>query len=151
MLFATALTNDSMADAIDGHRDLMASLANEVLRVAAALGTRPLGFDGFEPDAFASSDPAVLSRSLDQLVAVRRRDQKTHSGVWRDLAVRKRRTEVDAHFEPIVAHAAERGLEVPLLRRMIAMIHEIEAGQREMASANLDELAAAQPLPSARS
>jgi 2-dehydropantoate 2-reductase len=149
MLFATALTNDSMADAIDGHRELMVSLAREVLRVADALGRRPLGFDGFEPEAFVSSDPGALSRSLDQLVAVRRRDEKTHTGVWRDLAVRKRRTEVDAHFQPIVAHAAELGLEVPLLRRMIAMIHEIEDGQRDMSPANLDELAATQPVPSA--
>ena len=142
MLFATALTNDSMADAIDGHRELMVALANEVLRVAAALGKRPLGFDGFDPDAFASSDRDVISRSIDELVAVRRRDEKTHSGVWRDLAVRKRRTEVDPHFQPIVAHAAELGLEVPLLRRMIEMIHQIENGEREMVAANLDELAA---------
>jgi 2-dehydropantoate 2-reductase len=150
MLFATALTNDSMAEAIEGHREVMVSLAQEVLRVAQALGIRPLGFDGFDPDAFASSDRAALSRSLDQLVAVRRRDQKTHSGVWRDLAVRKRRTEVDAHFQPIVAHAAQLGLDVPLLRRMIAMIHEIEQGQRAMAAVNLDELAAAPARPPAR-
>jgi 2-dehydropantoate 2-reductase len=150
MLFATALTNDCMAEAIEGHREVMVSLAQEVLRVAQALGIRPLGFDGFDPDAFASSDRAALSRSLDQLVAVRRRDQKTHSGVWRDLAVRKRRTEVDAHFQPIVAHAAQLGLDVPLLRRMIAMIHEIEQGQRAMAAVNLDELAAAPARPPAR-
>jgi 2-dehydropantoate 2-reductase len=149
MLFATALSNDSMADAIDGHRDLMVALAREVLGVATALGRRPLGFDGFEPDAFTCSDGAALSSSLDQLVAVRRRDQKTHSGVWRDLAVRRRRTEVDAHFQPIVAHAVELGLEVPLLRGMIAMIHEIEQGQREMANANLDEPAALRRLHSA--
>jgi 2-dehydropantoate 2-reductase len=136
MLFATALTNDSMADAIDGHREVMIRLANEVLGVAAALGIRPLGFDGFDPDA--------VSASLDDVVAVRRRDQKTHSGVWRDLAVRKRRTEVDAHFEPIVAHAAALGLEVPLLRRLIAMIHEIEDGHRELRPTNLDDLVAAE-------
>src|SRR4029453_359316 len=36
MLFATALTNDSMADAIDAHRAVMLELAREVLRVAHA-------------------------------------------------------------------------------------------------------------------
>lgn len=140
MLFATALTNDSMADAIDQHRSVMVALANEVLSVATLRGVHPLGFDGFDPSAISSSDQQVIQRSLDQLVAIRHTDQKTHSGVWRDLAVRKRRTEADAHFLPIVAYAAELQLEVPLLTRMIGMIHEIEDGQRDFSAANLDEL-----------
>jgi 2-dehydropantoate 2-reductase len=143
MLFATALTNSSMADAIDQHRAVLVDLAREVLRVAAALGIRPIGFDGFEPDAIGSSDSAVVNASLERLIAVRRRDEKTHSGVWRDLAVRKRRTEVDAHFCPIVDDARRLGLAVPLLERMIAMIHDIEDGRRSFAPANLEELAEA--------
>jgi 2-dehydropantoate 2-reductase len=143
MLFATALTNDSMADAIDRHRQVMVDLAREVLRVAAALNLRPLGFDGFEPDAVASSDSAVVNASLERLIAVRQADQKTHSGVWRDLAVRKRRTEVDAHFGPIVEYAHRLGVAVPLLERMVAMIHEIEDGRRSLDQVNLEELAAA--------
>jgi 2-dehydropantoate 2-reductase len=63
--------------------------------------------------------------------------------VWRDLAVRKRRTEVDAHFGPIVAEAERRGLEVPLLRRLIALMHEIEDGTREL---SVDNLAALGPV-----
>lgn len=97
MLFATALSNDSMADAIDQHREVTASLAREVLSVARALNVEPLGFDGFEPQAIGSSDAAELNASLDRLIAIRHTDEKIHSGVWRDLAVRKRRTEVDAH------------------------------------------------------
>jgi len=143
MLFATALTNDSMADAIDQHRGTLVALAREVLRVADGLGTQPLGFDGFEPAAIAAADAATVDASLDRLIAVRRTDQKTHSGVWRDLAVRQRRTEVDAHFQPIIAAAERQGLQVPLLRRMVAMIHEIEDGQRSFSAANLDELGAA--------
>jgi 2-dehydropantoate 2-reductase len=111
----------------------MVALAGEVLRVAAALGIHPLGFDGFEP-----SD---VARSLDDVIAIRRKDEKTHSGVWRDLAIRKRRTEVDAHFQPIVAHAAELGLSVPMLQRMIQMIHEIEDGRRSFSAENLEQLA----------
>ena len=141
MLFATALTNDSMADAIDDHRGLMVQLANEALRVAAALEIQPLGFDGFDPAAMASPDSATVSQSLDQLVAVRRKDEKTHSGVWRDLAVRHRRTEVDAHFVPILAHAADLSVSVPVLTRMIQMIHEVEDGMRDFSRSNLVELA----------
>ncbi len=140
MLFATALTNDSMAEAIDQHRRVTVELAREVLRVAAALGRRPLGFDGFEPDAIGADDQAAIEASIERLIAVRHGDAKTHSGVWRDMAVRKRRTEVDAHFAPIVEDAERQGLEVPLLRRMIEMIHELEDGEREFSAANLDEL-----------
>jgi 2-dehydropantoate 2-reductase len=143
MLFATALSNDTMAEAIDRHRPLMVDLAREVLAVAAALEVRPLGFDGFEPQTIAAGDAPAIAASFDRLVAVRRTDQKTHSGVWRDLAVRKRRTEVDAHFVPIVQEAARHQLAVPLLQRMMAMIHQIEDGQRELSSANLTELASA--------
>ncbi|HEX9369960.1 MAG TPA: ketopantoate reductase family protein [Roseiflexaceae bacterium] len=143
MLFATALTNDSMADAIDAHRPLMLALASEVLRVASARGVEAMGFDGFEPDAIGSGNAAAIDASCDRLIGIRRGDQKTHSGVWRDLAVRKRRTEVDAHFLPVVAEAERHQLTTPLLRRLIALIHEIEDGQRSLDRANLDELAAA--------
>jgi 2-dehydropantoate 2-reductase len=140
MLFATALTNDSMADAIDQHRQVAVELAREVLRVAAAKEVRPLGFDGFEPDAIGSADRTAVDASLKRLIGVRHGDEKTHSGVWRDMAVRKRRTEVDAHFGPIVADAKRLGLDVPLLERMIVMIHEVEEGRRPFSGANLDEL-----------
>ena len=140
MLFATALTNDSMADAIDAHRGVAVELAREVLSVASALNVTPLGFDGFEPDAIMSTDPSDVNASLDRLIAIRHTDEKTHSGVWRDMAVRKRRTEVDAHFLPIIARAHERGINVPLLERMVAMIHEVEEGRRDFSGANLDEL-----------
>ena len=140
MLFATALTNDSMADAIDQHRLVCVELAREVLRVAAALDIHPLGFDGFEPEAIGSDDRGVVDASLARLIDVRHGDEKTHSGVWRDMAVRKRRTEVDAHFGPIVEDAQRLGLKVPLLERMIAMIHELEEGRRPFSGANLDEL-----------
>ena len=137
MLFATALTNDSMADAIDQHRGVMVALAREVLTVAAAIGVVALGFDGFEPSAMMSENP---DESLDELISIRRKDQKTHSGVWRDLAVRKRRTEVDAHFQPIIADAERLQLEVPLLRAMVEMIHQIEDDQRPFSGENLVEL-----------
>ena len=141
MLFATALTNESMADAIDQHRQLMVALAREVLGVAKAEGVSPLGFDGFEPDVLMGGTEEEINESLDQLIDVRRRDQKTHSGVWRDLAVRKRRTEVDAHFPPILDRASSHGIETPILATMVDMIHEIEDGTRALDTKNLDELA----------
>jgi 2-dehydropantoate 2-reductase len=66
---------------------------------------------------------------------------KTKTGIWRDLAVRKRKTEVGALLGATVARARSLGLATPLTERLIAMIEELEAGRRPMSWTNLDELA----------
>lgn len=142
-LFATALTNASIADALEDaqHRHLFIEIGREVVRVAAARGVRPEGFNGFNPHAFSADAPAELTRrSLEEMVAFNRRSAKTHSGIWRDLAIRKRQTEVDAQLGPIVSLGAEVSVPTPLTARIISMVHEIEAGQRQLDWANLAEL-----------
>ncbi len=139
-LFATALTNESIADALalPAYRGLLIALAREVLSVALARGVQPEAFNGFDPQSFMPGASRDLSeRSLDEMVAFNRRSAKTHSGIWRDLAVRKRRTEVDAQLGPIVALGAEVGVFAPLTARLIELIHEIEEGQRPQSLANL--------------
>ena len=116
MLFATALTNESIADclALPAYRDLFIALAQEVLAVSAAQGVTPEGFNGFEPAAYLpGADPAAANRSLDEMVAFNRRSAKTHSGIWRDLAVRKRRTEVDAQIGIVAELGAQAGVPTP--------------------------------------
>jgi 2-dehydropantoate 2-reductase len=98
-------------------------------------------FDGFDPHSFtADASPAETERSLDLLVAHNRRSAKTHSGIWRDLFVRGRPTEVDAQLGPIVRCGERLGVATPLNERLIAMIHELEAGKRAAAIENLDRL-----------
>ena len=145
-LFATALTNDSIADALADprYRDLYIEIAREVLRVAEARGVAPEGFNGFDPGAFApGAAHAVAERSLDEMVAFNRRSAKTHSGIWRDIAVRKRRTETDAQLGPIVALGAEVGVATPLVSRLIELMHEVEEGRRPQSHETLDLLDAA--------
>ncbi len=145
MLFATALTNESMADCLasPSHRPLFTALAREVLAVAGRASIKPEPFDGFDPSAYGSDDGAA--RSLDALVEHNRRSAKSHSGIWRDLAVRKRKTEADPQLGPIVTTARQHGMDAPITARLIAMIHEIEEGLRPMAWANLDELTQVMP------
>jgi 2-dehydropantoate 2-reductase len=151
LLFATALTHDSIADALalPHHFALYRALGVEILRVAAAEKVRPEGFNGFHPAAFdAGADPAATRRSIDEMVAHNRRSAKSHSGIWRDLAVRKRKTEVDAQIATIAEIAATHGLTTPLVDRLVRLVHEIEDGERPMERANLDALAeAARELP----
>jgi 2-dehydropantoate 2-reductase len=147
-LFATALTNDSIADALADprYRDLYVEIAREVMRVARARGITPEGFNGFDPHAFApDADRGVAIRSLDDMVAHNRKSAKTHSGIWRDIAVRKRRTETDAQLGPIVTLGAEVGVPTPIVSRLIALMHEVEDGRRPQSHETLDLLKASLP------
>lgn len=140
MLFATALTNESIADcfAMPERRDLFIAIAQEVLAVADARGVTPEPFDGFDPTAFMPGTPRDVSyRSLEQMVAFNRRSAKTHTGIWRDLAVRKRKTEVDAQLAVIVPLGQEVGRELPLVSKIVELIHDIEEGRREQSRDNL--------------
>jgi 2-dehydropantoate 2-reductase len=142
-LFATATTNASIADCLDDVRyaDVYIGLAQEVLAVAAAKGVQPQAFNGFDPLAFVPGTVREVSlRSLQEMVAFNRRSAKSHSGIWRDLAVRKRRTEVDALLGPVVQLGEELGVPVPLTARLVEQIHAIEEGRLAQQTANLDEL-----------
>jgi 2-dehydropantoate 2-reductase len=144
MLFATALTNESIADALANvkYRDVYIGLAREILAVARARGVTPEAFNGFDPAAYlasAGSDAAI--QSLADLVAFNRRSAKTHSGIWRDLAVRKRPTEVDAQLGIVVALGRDAGVATPLTERLVELIHDVESGARTQSLDTLDELA----------
>ena len=144
MLFATALTNESIADALamTAYRHVYIALAREILAVAAARTVRPESFDGFDPTAYLPTAPAGAAEcSLDALVAHNRRSAKTHSGIWRDLAVRKRPTEVDAQLGIVVTLGAETGVPTPRTARLVTLIHEVERGVRPQSLDTLDALA----------
>jgi 2-dehydropantoate 2-reductase len=143
MLYATALADASMADVIDRYRPLMIELAGEVYEVADRLGIHPEAFDGVEPALYyprEQRDWAAIEQSLDALVERRRRDQKQRSGIWRDIMIRQRRTEVDEQLGAVVRHGAAIGLPLPLTRRLIDRIHDLEQGHIAPAWAHLDEL-----------
>jgi 2-dehydropantoate 2-reductase len=135
---------DQPADALASpeHLDLYRALAGEIMAVAAAEGVKPEGFNGFDPGAFGpGGDAARVQRSIDEMVAHNRASAKSHSGIWRDLAVRKRKTEVDAQVAIIAEIAGRHGLAIPITRRLVEFIHDIEDGRRQMSWANLDLLA----------
>lgn len=143
MLFATALTNESIADALalPAFRPMYIALAREILAVAAARSVIPEAFDGFDPAAYLSTAPAgAAEASLDQLVAHNRRSAKSHSGIWRDLAVRKRPTEVDAQLGIVVTLGSLAGVPTPLTARLVALIHDVERGACSQSLATLGEM-----------
>jgi len=145
MLFATALTPASMSDnfASAKHAAVFEGLGREVMAVARARGVTPLGFNGFDPQAFMpGSSTEDARRSIAAMEEHNRHTAKTHSGVWRDIAVRKRKTEVDAQFAIIIDLAREAGVEAPITRRLVDLVHEVENGRPQSWDV-LDELLAA--------
>lgn len=143
MLFATALADETMADVVDRYRPLMVELAAEIYEAADRDGVRVEPFDAIEPALYyprESQNWEAIHRSFDRMVAWQRSSQKTKSGIWRDLAVRKRKTEVDQQIGLAVAAGAAHGLSMPLTRRLVQLIHELENGTRQMCWANVEEL-----------
>jgi 2-dehydropantoate 2-reductase len=128
MLVATALADAPMAELIDRHRGVMHALAGEVYAVAGAEGIALEPFDAFDPAPYTGGAPAAADAATDALVAWLRTQAKDRSGIWRDLAVRHRPTEVPTHYRPVLDRAAQRGIAVPGLDRLVEQIAELEAG-----------------------
>ena len=143
MLFATALTPDSMtANFADPARaPALIGLAREVMRTARAEAVDPKPFNGFEPSAFMPGAPeAAAKRSIADLAEFNSKTAKTHTGIYRDLAVRKRKTEVDPQVGVVTEIAASHDIDTPLLRRLVELIHDIEEGRRDMSTETFHEL-----------
>ena len=143
MLFAQALGQKGIADCLARPELLPVwrALGREAVEVCLAEGVEPQGFNGFDPRAFMANAPERAAReSVDAMVAFNRPNAKTHSGVWRDLAVRRRRTEIDVQIAPIAAIGRTHGIACPVTEKLVAMIHEVEAGTRPMVDSNLLEL-----------
>jgi 2-dehydropantoate 2-reductase len=127
-LFATAVSDLAIHEVFDdpAYRPLLIAVAAEVLAQAPV---RALPLDGFDPDD--------LDGSLARLADFNRRSAKSHSGIYRDLAVRHRKTETDAILGPLGGF---------LLDRIKELIHAIERGERTCNRGNLDLLAAYERL-----
>ncbi|MGL4813402.1 MAG: ketopantoate reductase family protein [Beijerinckiaceae bacterium] len=144
ILIATALTNETIPVLLDepAHHPALTAVGREVMQAAAASGVEPVGVDGFDAKAFLAGDSAGMAASFAAMADHYRHSEKQRTGVWRDLAVRRRKTEVAALLEPVVESAAAHGLAMATTRRLIAAITDIEAGRLAFAVANLDRLAA---------
>jgi 2-dehydropantoate 2-reductase len=143
MLFATATNGDSIADnfADDARFPVWRALGAEVMAATLARKIQPVGFNGFDPACFApDASPSSVRKSVADLAEFNRDTAKIHSGIWRDLAVRKRRTEIDAQIAIIADLASEVGVETPVIRRLVELIHDIEDGRREQSMDTFAEL-----------
>jgi 2-dehydropantoate 2-reductase len=144
MLFAQGLGQKGIADCLARPEllGLWRRIGEEAIVVAQAEGIEPRGFNGYDVEAFKpGAGEAAARASVAAMVAFNSTSAKTHSGIWRDLAIRKRRTEVDMQIAPIAEIGARHGIDCRVTRKLVEMIHEVEEGRRPMTDDNLLELA----------
>ena len=141
MLTATALADADMSELIDRHRPAMNELAAEVFEVAAAEGITLEGFDAFDPSCYTrGADAGRNAEATDDLVKWLSTQTKTRSGIWRDIAVRKRPTEVPTQYRPVLEMAAKHQLDVPLIKDLVSLITQLETGAIAMDEEHLTAL-----------
>jgi 2-dehydropantoate 2-reductase len=124
VLAATAVSDLPIAEVLaePAYRPLLTELARQVVAQAPV---PPMPLDGF--------DAGDLPGSLDRLAMFNRASAKTHTGVYRDLAIRHRPTEVPAILGDLT------GSLPPLV---VDQVRAIEQGRRSCSRENLDLLAA---------
>ena len=148
LLFATAVVDAHVYEVVernDGVKRALVGIVGEGLAVADKAGVRVEPFDEFDPAwyrAALAGDAAARTRAMAAIAAHYRQHTKTKTGIWRDLAVRKRKTEVDGQLGVLVRKGEALGVALPLTRRLIELIRDLEDGRRQMDWSNLDPLVA---------
>jgi 2-dehydropantoate 2-reductase len=146
LLVATALVDAHVWEVVERSPEVqrtLVALVAEGMAVADAEGIHLEAFDEFDPAWYRrgrAGDAEAVGRAMTAISTFYRGHTKTKTGIWRDLVVRKRKTEVEAHLGATLERAARHGLTLPLTHRLLELIGEIEAGRRPMVWANLDEL-----------
>ena len=126
-----------------GVKDALVGIVGEGIAVADKAGVRVLPFDEFDPAwyrAALAGDAAARDRAMAAIAAHYRQHTKTKTGIWRDLAVRRRKTEVDGQLGTLARKGEALGVATPLTRRLAELIRDLEDGRRQMDWSNLDPL-----------
>ena len=147
LAFATALVDATIGEVLEAERNqrVCVALCRETIAVGRALGYRLERFSDFDPGVYEPRDRAELEltfASLREYGERSRRSAKSHTGIWHDLVVRRRKTEVEPILGEVVAQGRALGIDVRLNEALVGMIHEIEDGRRAMGWHNFDELEA---------
>ena len=120
--------------------------ALEGIQVAAAEGVRVEGFAHFDPAPFLDLSPAGVEAAfvvLDELARGQAHNNtRVRTGYWRDIVVRKRKTELEYVTGEIVRGGVKHGVPTPICTLQMKMFDEIEGGRRPMQWENLQELLA---------
>lgn len=134
--FGTAIVDADVVDtyADDRARAVLGTLCGEVVQVADAMGVTVETSDGFDPKAFrpGAADAAAKAASWEAQRRYWGAHDNARTGVWRDLAIHRRPTEVDYQITPVVELAQQKRIAVPHLQRLHAAVKAIEQGDKTL-------------------
>src|SRR5882762_4285728 len=148
LLFGTAVVDAHVYEVVeqsDHVQRVLVGIVGEGLAVADKAGVRVEPFDEFDPAWYSAAqggDAAARKRAMASIAAHYRAHTKTKTGIWRDLAVRKRKTEVDGQLGVLARKGESLGVAMPLTRGLIGIIRDLEDGRRQMNWKNFDPLVA---------
>lgn len=141
ILGLTTLVDAPMADIVDANRDLAAAIAVESTEVAIRAGIVLESFDGYEPYAFRADATAdVRDAALDRVVKFLAGQPKDRSGVFRDIAVRKRPTERGLIDDGYADLAKKHGVDTSFSAAVSSILAKISAGELDFSAVHLDTL-----------
>ena len=142
--FVVSCVDAPVAEVIDDPlgRSLCRAASAEAYLVARSQVERVEPIGEFEPEKFAPGG-RMEERADETLAALAdawRDAIKQHMGIWRDLKVKRRKTEVDMQVGQIVATGLKTDVPTPVNAAVLEVIHEIENGERGMEWSNLREI-----------
>jgi 2-dehydropantoate 2-reductase len=144
MAFAVSTVDAPVPEILDNPLGMRVSqaAAAEAYLVATSQANHLERIGEFDPNQFAPGpDFDTRSRAaLMDMANAMRGGIKQHMGIWRDLKVKKRKTEVDMQTAVVVAKGGEQGIPTPVNAAVLRVVHEIERGERGMDWSNLDEM-----------
>jgi 2-dehydropantoate 2-reductase len=148
LLFGTAIVDAHVYEVVEGSDDVqrvLVGIVGEGLAVADKAGVRVEPFDEFDPAWYRAAlggDAAAHHRAMSAIAVHYRAHTKTKTGIWRDLAVRKRKTEVDGQLGVLARKGESLGVAMPLTRGLAGIIGDLEEGRRRMDWKNFEPLVA---------
>jgi 2-dehydropantoate 2-reductase len=139
LLFTTGITPLTMSDCLQTpeFETLFATLAAEGIALADEYGVTLEELDDFRPQLYRSG---AVAQALRVTADHYRPMLKQHSGLYRDLVIRKRTSEADGTLGSAIRRGAARGHAMPAHRAVLNMITQIERGHRDVAAGNLSEI-----------
>jgi 2-dehydropantoate 2-reductase len=118
-------------------------LAREIIEIADRHGIALHGFNGFDPEAFRTGAAAdALARTFRDMTAFNATSEITHASVWRDLTVRRRKTDTRWQYSPFVELASRYGMPARNVEALIGVFDRIEAGAVSVGKPALEQFLA---------
>lgn len=139
LLVATALVDAPSSEILkpDWAKRIFVALMGEAVEVALAEGIILEKYDRLDPTMMLVRKKEDLPRALQMLPSG---SAKGNSGIWRDIKIRRRKTETEFLTGDVVRLGQRHGLPMTLNSQVAQMIKEIEEGERPMSWENLRAL-----------